>query len=243
MKSLRARLASRLDLVLQNVALHHQLMVLERSNRRLRARTFDGSDRWLWVLLSRWWPRWREALTIIQPQTVVRWQRTPSWRHLLQRRRHRGGRPRISAELQALIPRMQAENPRWGSMRILGELKKLGYEVSNSSVRRYRSTVRRRPRGQSWRTFFYNHAPYAREALQEAIDERTRRTLETLLSRLGVGPRARRRSPPAAEPVLIRELPLKPTAATGVSRQRSSGAGTSSSHQSRASPDSGSRAA
>ncbi len=77
MMSLRARLASRLDLVLQNVALHHQLMVLERSNRRSRARTFDGSDRWLWVLLSRWWPRWREALTIIQPQTVVRWQRTP----------------------------------------------------------------------------------------------------------------------------------------------------------------------
>ncbi len=243
MMSLRARLASRLDLVLQNVALHHQLMVLERSNRRSRARTFDGSDRWLWVLLSRWWPRWREALTIIQPQTVVRWQRTPWWRQLLQRRRRRGGRPRISAELQALIPRVQAENPRWGSMRILGELKKLGYEVSNSSVRRYRSTVRRRPRGQSWRTFFYNHAPYAREALQEAIDERTRRALETLLGRLGLWRRARRRSPPAGEPLLTRELPLKPTAVTGVSRQRSSGAGASNSHQSRASPDSGARAA
>ena len=57
MMGLRACLASRLDLVLQNVALHHQLMVLERCNRRSRARTFDGSDRWLWLLLSRWWPR------------------------------------------------------------------------------------------------------------------------------------------------------------------------------------------
>ena len=77
MMSLRARLASRLDLVLQNVALHHQLMVLERSNRRSHARTFDGSDRWLWVFLSLWWPRWREALTIIQPQTVVRCSALP----------------------------------------------------------------------------------------------------------------------------------------------------------------------
>ncbi len=115
---------------------------------------------------------------------------------------------------------MQAENPRWGSMRILGELKKLGFEVSNSSVRRYRGTAQRRPRGQSWRTFFHNHAPYVREALQEAIDERTRRALETLLSRLGVRRRARGQAPPAGEPVLIRELPLKPTAVTGVCRQR-----------------------
>jgi hypothetical protein len=124
---------------------------------------------------------------------------------------------------------MQAENPRWGSMRILGELKKLGFEVSNSSVRRYGGTARRRPRGQSWRTFFYNHAPYVPEALQEAIDERTRRLSETLLSRLGVRHRARRRSPPADEPLLIRELPLTPTAATGISRQRSPRAGVSSS--------------
>lgn len=137
---------------------------------------------------------------------------------------------------------MQAENPRWGSMRILGELKKLGYEVSNSSVRRYRRTARRHSRGQTWRTFFYNHAPHIREALKEATDERTRRVLETLLSRFGVRHRARRRSP-AGEPVLIRELSLKPTAAKGVGRQRSSGAGTSNSHQSRASPDTGSRAA
>jgi hypothetical protein len=83
--SLRARLASRLDLLLENIALHHQLMVLERSSRRSRARTFNGSDRWLWVLLSRLWACWREALTVIQPQTVVRWRRTPWWRHLLQR--------------------------------------------------------------------------------------------------------------------------------------------------------------
>ncbi|MDA0350821.1 MAG: hypothetical protein O3A10_01245 [Chloroflexi bacterium] len=138
---------------------------------------------------------------------------------------------------------MQAENPRWGSMRILGELKKLGFEVSNSSVRRYRGRAHQRPWGQSWRTFFYNHAPYAQEALQEAIDERTRRALETLLSRFGLWRRARRRSLPTGEPVLIRELPLKPTAVTGVSRQRSSEAGTSNSQQSRASPDGGSRAA
>ena len=242
MKSLRARLVSRLDLVLENMALHHQLMVLERRDRRSRARTFNGSDRSLWILLSRWWPRWRQALAIVQPQTVVRWRRIPWWRHLLHRRRCRGGRPRISAELQALIPRMQAENPRWGSMRILGELKKLGFEVSNSSVRRYRGTARRHSRGQSWRTCFYNHAPYVREALQEAIDVRTRRALETLLSRLGVRHRARRRPPSAGGPLLRRGFPLRPTAVTGVG-QRFRRAGVSNSHPSRASPDRGARAA
>lgn len=54
---------------------------------------------------------------------------------------------------------MTRENPRWGSMRIVGELGKLGYHVSSRTVRRYRRAVRRRPPSQSWRTFLRNHAP------------------------------------------------------------------------------------
>jgi hypothetical protein len=242
MRNLRARLASRLDLVLENIALRHQLMVLERSYHRSPARTFSGSDRCLWVLFARWWPGWRQALTLVQPQTVVRWQRTPWWRHLLGSRGNRGGRPRISAELQALIPRMQAENPRWGSMRILGELKKLGFEVSNSSVRRYRGPVHRRPRGQSWRTFFYNHAPYVRDALAETIDERTRRALETLLDWLGGRRRIDHTSVPTDEPVLTQELSQPSSRMADVHEVRSFAAVTDA-HQSRASPTRGERAA
>jgi hypothetical protein len=55
---------------------------------------------------------------------------------------------------------MARENPRWGSVRIQGELRKLGIEVSARSVRRYRRAVKRRPPSQSWRTFLRNHAPH-----------------------------------------------------------------------------------
>jgi len=77
------------------------------------------------------WTGWRSALVLVQPETVVRWQRTAwrgcwSWRS----RRNRGpGRARVPGEVQQLIRRMARENRRWGSMRILGELRKLGYHV------------------------------------------------------------------------------------------------------------------
>jgi transposase InsO family protein len=45
-------------------------------------------------------------------------------------------------------------------MRIVGELRKLGYDVSTPTVRRYRREARRRPPSQSWRTFLKNHAPH-----------------------------------------------------------------------------------
>ena len=53
---------------------------------------------------------------------------------------------------------MIRENPRWGHMRVLGELRKLGFRVSLQTVRRYRKDVSRDPR-QSWRTFLTNHRP------------------------------------------------------------------------------------
>jgi hypothetical protein len=60
-------------LVLENLALRHQLAVLQRSAPRLRLRR---SDRRCWVLLSRLWNRWMDAVSIVQPATVIRWQRT-----------------------------------------------------------------------------------------------------------------------------------------------------------------------
>lgn len=172
---LRARLADRVDLLLENLALRHQIMVYERG-RRLR-----GSDRLCWCMLARFWRGWREPLTLVQPATVLCWRRTPWWRHLRRRRSRRGGRPPIAPELQALIQRMAKENPRWGSMRILGALRLLGFKVSDSTVRRYRPAVRRPPPGQSWTTFLHNHVPYLREALRDELSQRTRRLLETLL--------------------------------------------------------------
>lgn len=56
--------------------------------------------------------------------------------------------------------RLVRENPRWGAVRIVGELRALGFTVSARTVRRYRTQARRRPPSQSWRTFLANHAPH-----------------------------------------------------------------------------------
>jgi hypothetical protein len=61
------------SLVFENLALRHQLAVLQRTARRPRLRT---ADRLLWVLLSRMWSGWMDAISVVQPATVIRWQRT-----------------------------------------------------------------------------------------------------------------------------------------------------------------------
>jgi putative transposase len=68
------------------------------------------------------------------------------------------GRPRIDPALRQLIHQLARENPRWGVVRIVGELRALGYAVSARTVRRYRQRALRRPPSQSWRTFLHNHA-------------------------------------------------------------------------------------
>src|SRR5438552_3814851 len=79
----------------------------------------------------------------------------PDWRW---KSRSLGGRPRIAADLRALIRQMSAENPLWGAPRIHGELLKLGFEVAQSSVAKY-MVKRCGPPSQGWRTFLRNHAP------------------------------------------------------------------------------------
>ena len=148
---------SRTELVLEAIALRHQIAVLKRS--RTRRPCFRGWDRFFWVLLSWWWPRWRQALMIVQPETVVRWRHdgwSALWRYS-SRGRWRGGRPRVSRELRQLIVRMARENFLWVAPRIHGELLMLGYKISQATVSRDMPTAVRRP-GQSWRTFIRNQA-------------------------------------------------------------------------------------
>ena len=154
--ALFASVRARRDLVLENLALRHQLAVYTRSRRRPPLRLHDRRP---WSLLARCWSGWRGTLVIVEPDTVVRWHRS-AWRAYWRWRSHRGsGRPRIPAELQQLIVRMATENPRWGAVRIVGELRALGFEVNARTVSRYRQQALRRPPSQSWRTFLRNHAP------------------------------------------------------------------------------------
>jgi hypothetical protein len=113
---------SRRDLLLENVALRQQLGVLKQ--RHLRPR-FATPDKFFWVMLRRLWPGWKQALILIQPETVVRWHRAGFrlyWTWISRRRAH-VGRKCISRELRELIFRMVAENPTWGAPRIHGEMK------------------------------------------------------------------------------------------------------------------------
>jgi putative transposase len=141
-------------LVLENVALRHQLAVLQRTAPRPRLRP---SDRLFWVLLSRLWHGWAEAVAIVQPETVLRWQRggfTLFW--TWKSRRHGPGRPAVASDVRALIRRMSEANPLWGAPRIHGELQKLGIEISQATVSKYVIRLRKPP-SQTWRTFLTNH--------------------------------------------------------------------------------------
>jgi hypothetical protein len=154
--SLRQVFGPRAALVLENLALRQQLAVYQRRAVRLRLR--DG-DRRFWSLLARAWSDWRSPLLFVQPDTVVRWHRTAWRRYWTWKSRKRGpGRPRIDPALRALIQRLAGENPRWGAVRIVGELRALGYDVSARTVRRYRQRALRRPPSQTWRMFLTNHA-------------------------------------------------------------------------------------
>ena len=147
-------LRERWDLTLENVALKHQLDILERSGKRPQ---FTKADRLLWVILSKVWPRWPEALEIVRADTVKRW-RQYGFRHYLlgKSRRRRPGRPAIKPETRTLIQRMSRQNLLWGAPRIHGELLKLGVDVCQTTVAKY--MVRRAgPPSQSWRTFLHNH--------------------------------------------------------------------------------------
>src|SRR6476646_4300751 len=142
-------------LTAENAALRHQLTVLQRKVRgRVR---FTNSDRLFLVQLYRWFPSVLKAITVIRPETLVRWHRT-GFRHYWRWKSHSfGGRPQIAAELRVLIRRMSVENPLWGAPRIHCELLKLGFEVAQSTVAKYMAK-RHGPASQKWRTFLRNHA-------------------------------------------------------------------------------------
>jgi len=134
------------------LALRHQLGVLQRSAKRPR---LTNADRGLWVLLSRTWARWNDALIIVKPATVIRWHRAGFRRYWAWRSRAKGGRPGIDPEICRLIKRMASVNM-WGAPRIHGELLKLGIDVSEATVSKYMPR-RRKPPSQTWRTFLDNH--------------------------------------------------------------------------------------
>jgi putative transposase len=147
---------SRRDLLLENLALRQQLAVLKRRHPQSR---FVATDRLFWLILRRLWCGWKQALILVQPETVVRWHRAGfkvywTW---ISRHRTRVGRKPISRELRDLIFRMVADNRTWGAPRIHGELKMLGFDISERTVLRWMRKAPRSPEpAKRWAAFLNN---------------------------------------------------------------------------------------
>ncbi len=147
---------SRTQLLLENMLLRQQLIVLQRQVKRP---AFKNRDRLLFVLLASQLRTWKQALLIVQPETLLRWHRDLFkwvWRRKSMSTGHR--RP-LPAPLIGLIKRLVTENRLWGAERIHGELLKLGIRVSKRTLQKYAGQVVPPRRGkQTWTTFIHNHA-------------------------------------------------------------------------------------
>lgn len=153
--SVRQAFRSRAALHAEILALRHQLLVLQRTNRG-RKLHLNHSDRLLWVALSRLWDEWRSALLIVKPETVIAWHRRAFRLYWRWKSGRPQGRPSLSKEIIDLIRKMSLANPSWGAPKVHGELLKLGFELSETTVAKY-MVRHRRPPSQTWRTFLTNH--------------------------------------------------------------------------------------
>ncbi len=154
---LLSTLAHLSDLAVENLALRQQLATLRHAGHRPK---LTPTDRAFWALLSRWWPKWRDALHFVKPDTVVAWHRQGFrlyWRW--KSRRPGPGRPPVDPNVIELIRQISRANPRWGAPRIHGELLKLGVDVGQTTVAKYMVPRSDRPKGGSWSTFLANHLP------------------------------------------------------------------------------------
>jgi len=139
---------------LEILVLRHQLRVLRRKTARPKLKPLD---RMLLASTSRFLPRVRWASFMITPQTLLRWHRELVRRKWTFGRGRKPGRPPVDPEIVDLILRLARENPRWGAVRIQGELRRLGIRVGATTIRRVlrRAGVGPSPRrtGPSWSEF------------------------------------------------------------------------------------------
>jgi hypothetical protein len=127
--------------------------------RKKKPRRATHSIRFTLAHLARFFD-WREVLTVVKPDTLIRWHRK-GFRLFWKWKSRANGRPRVPVDLQKLIVEMATKNPTWGEERIASELLlKIGIQISPRSVRRYMPRDPKRPKEptQRWMTFVRNHA-------------------------------------------------------------------------------------
>src|SRR5258708_35550869 len=125
---------------------------------RVKRPVYRKTDRVLLVFLDRMVRTWKQALFIVQPETLLRWHRElfcVFWKHTS---KARSRKPRLSHETIRLIREMAANNRLWGAERIRGELLKLNIQVAKRTIQKYMQAVRSKPpSGQSWSTCLQTH--------------------------------------------------------------------------------------
>jgi len=147
---------SKSQLVVENALLRQQLIILRRQVKRPAC---TKTDRMLLILLARIVQSWKQALVIVQPETLLRWHRQGFKLYWKYKSRAISATPKISTETVALIKEMARDNRLWGAERIRGELLKLDLHVCKRTIQKYMRQIRTtRPRGQTWTTFLHTHA-------------------------------------------------------------------------------------
>ena len=147
-------LAGQKHVALENAALRNQLAVFKRNVPRPK---LNNRDRLFWIGLYMVWQDWKSALIFVRPETVTGWHRERFrryWRNLSQPKN--AGRPRTRSEIRKLIYTMATANLTWGAPRIHGELKKLGFKISERTVSRLMPKKTGKP-SQTWMTFLRSH--------------------------------------------------------------------------------------
>jgi putative transposase len=141
------------------LVLRHQLEILTRKKGKPR---FRSKDKVLLASLSRLLPRDRWRCFVVRPETVLRWHRQLVTGRARRWGRTSPGRPPTPKQLRELVVRLARENPRWGYLRIKGELKKLGHDLPATTIRDLlrRSGIAPAPRrgGPSWSEFLHHQA-------------------------------------------------------------------------------------
>jgi putative transposase len=143
---------SRRELLVENAALRHQIVVLRR---RVPRPSLTPVDRLRLLLSACLLPGWRDVVVLVQPQTILRWRLgfRLFWRH----KSKSWSRDRVTSDTVGLIREMAAMNRLWGAERIRGELLKIGVRVSKRTIQKYMRSCRHKPGGQTWSTFIKNH--------------------------------------------------------------------------------------
>ncbi len=144
------------ELLAENALLRHQLIILRRQNKQP---IYRKSDRFLLVVLARMVRTWKQALFLVQPETLLRWHRELFRLFWRRKSKAHARKPKLSPETISLIQEMAANNRLWGAERIRGELLKLDIRVSQRTIQKYMwHRHPKRARGQTWKTFLRNHA-------------------------------------------------------------------------------------